>query len=279
MSFADDIAEKRKQQRADTQSSALHAESVDAVNGSGADIISALFSAMDGPKQVSVTNNQDLAKKDDIDKILGQLKEIHLTNLLEANKPKEKIEPLSPHAMLTDSALYVGDSIKELSDKVLTKLDDKTTDTDMQNSLLELKDLLTSMQKDSKVSNPAFSKLQNSIDNLEVNPVVNVAAPKVTVQPTPVDFKPLQDSLKEYMDSDSDTLDLSCYRAQDLLNSGDTQYVGFVNPQGNWYIIENLTKQNSLRYVFGNTDYTKAWEDAPSHVYSLLNEAINALST
>lgn len=279
MAFADEIAEKRKQQQQVAQAGALHAENVNAVKDSGGDIISALLGVNDGPKDVKVLND-NLASKDDIDSVIGQLKNIHLTNLLEANKPTTN----QPVIHITDSAGMVGSTVGELGDKLMTQLTAMAGDDTNARLLSQLKDSLdalnTARQGDTTGMVNAVKDLKKVVQALDVNPQVHVDAPKVTVQPTPIDLKPLQDMLEKYMATDdgSDTVDLGCFRAQDLRNDGNIQYIGFVNPEGNWYIIENDVKGNSMRYVFGKSDYTNAWDTAGSHTYTLMNEAIHALS-
>jgi hypothetical protein len=115
-----------------------------------------------------------------------------------------------------------------------------------------------------------------------MKPVVNVPTPKVTVQAPKTDLTPLIDILKQQNteDESEEKLDLDDYRAQDIDNTNpDMQYVGFVNPAGNWYIIENDVKGNRMRYVFGTLNYSEAFAQASMYTYSLLNEAINALPT
>lgn len=270
MSYVDEIAQKRKDQLAQKAADGLHNKSIEAIFGSGNKVAQAV-----------ATGNQDLAKKDDIDKVISELKELQLTNLLAANKPDPK-----PAMNITDSAAYVGDSIKELSDKLMEKLNDSSMDVATHKQLAELQFAIQTLDKsrqgDGTSMASAVKKVQSTLDALDINPVVNIPAPKVTVQAPKIDLGPLQDTLKEYLapayDDGPEKLDLTCYKAQDLKNSGDIQYVGFVNPEGNWYILENNVRENSLRYVFGNQGYQKAFDNAGQYEYSLLNEAINALT-
>lgn len=123
----------------------------------------------------------------------------------------------------------------------------------------------------------AISDVVSAIERLDMNPTIKVNAPAVTVTAPKVDVTPITETLERYFTPESTRIDLSCYRAQDITESGDKQYVGFVNPEGQWYIIENDTKKNQLRYVFGATDYATHFKEASSYVYRLLNEAVNAL--
>lgn len=269
MAWQDEVANKRQLQRQEQQSSALHAENVGAVRGSSQDIIAALLDTQE--------KNKGLASKQDIDDVLGQLRDMHLTSLLEANKPRMM--------SITDSAAYVGDSIEKLGERLTAKLDDDTADKATKASLQELHGLLVDLMKQLRSLDTAqqLTKLQQTVDNLEVNPMVNVPAPKVTVQSPKLDIAPLQATLEKYLapgDEAPSPIDLDEYRAQDIDNSNsDRQYIGFLHPNGGWYIIENDIPNNQLRYVFGTDGYAKAFAKAATYDYSLLNEAIDAISS
>lgn len=272
----DDVAEKRRVMIQKQGIQAGHQQNLDAISNGSQDIIHTLLQGNEQPKAVMVTN-EDIAKKGDINNILDQLKQLHLTNLLEANKPKEGNQPV---IHITDSAGTISKTVGDLGDTIMAKLSDTTADDSTKQLLTELMAHVDSIKGDIQSNAPGdiLQSIKQALDSMDIQPVVNVAAPKVSVTAPELDLKPLQATLDKYFAKDDDTqIDLDCYRPQDLKNDGDTQYIGFVNPDGEWYIIENLTKQNSLRYLFGDSDYTKAFDDAASHEYMLLNEAVNAL--
>lgn len=273
----DEIAQKRREQQAQQTADASRQQNLDAITGGSNDIIHTLLQGDEQPKAVMVTND-DIAKKDDINNVLDQLKQLHLTNLLEANKPKE---PDQHVINVTDTTGYIGKSIGDLGDTIMAKLADTTADDGTKKMLTDLLSAINSLKSDVQ-SNPNEDILQNikqAIDSMDIQPVVKVAAPKVNVAAPEVNLKPLQDTLDKFLQLPDDKVDLDCYRPQDINNDGNTQYIGFVNADGGWYIIENLTKKNQLRYLFGNSGYTAAFDNAASHEYMLLNEAIDALST
>lgn len=185
-----------------------------------------------------------------------------------------------PSVVLTDQT-DLGDKIKELTSKLVEAV--KSADTTKLNSeqIANLKDLRSALESLSaavKSNKPDNTAIINAIKSLKLE----VAAPIINVEPTAVtvsnDFTPLQDTIKEYFKApDDEKIDLDCYRAQDITDNGDTQYVGFVNPEGNWYIIENKVRENQLRYIFGDKGYAKAFKKAAQYEYMLLNEAINAV--
>lgn len=126
-----------------------------------------------------------------------------------------------------------------------------------------------------KMEMPDFSKIKVA------SPVVNVPAPIVNV-PAPIinipknDFSPIEAAIKGLKEEDE--LDLSDFRPHDIIDEDkDTQYIGFLAPSGQWYIMENKVKENTIRYVFGKSKYSEAFEKAGSYKYTLLSEAINAL--
>lgn len=112
-------------------------------------------------------------------------------------------------------------------------------------------------------------------------PVVTVEAPQVTVQERKIDFSPVIKAIESLKQAetkeDDDTIDLDDYKASDIKDSGkNLQYIGFIHPSGAWYIIENNIKDDTMRYLFGTTDYTSHFQSAASYEYKVLNEAVNA---
>jgi hypothetical protein len=159
-------------------------------------------------------------------------------------------------------------------------------------ALGELKKSMEDVSQTTESSNKGvLGALQDVIDavqSLDMAPVVNLPAPvvnipqsKINVASPELNLRPLQDTIRECFKAPEvadDRLDLSRYRAQDISDSPDKQYIGFLSPEGGWYIIENDIKRSAMRYVFGNTSYAKAFKKAASYQYMLLDEAIDAAS-
>lgn len=140
--------------------------------------------------------------------------------------------------------------------------------------LVEYVDKMTSnaikiQDKQSKDTEQSLKYLTDNFKIPELKPIV-VPAPIVNVESQ--DLTSITMAIDSLKDSG---IDLSNYRACDIRNEDDTQYIGFENQDGKWYIIES--KRNKLRYIFGNDNYAKAFIKAPSFKYELLSEAINAL--
>ena len=67
--------------------------------------------------------------------------------------------------------------------------------------------------------------------------------------------------------NDNITSSLSKYHITDQDTSGTTQYFGFTDKDGAWYIMAIDTSTNSYRYSKGDSDYTTAWSNRASETY------------
>lgn len=267
MAWQDEIALKRQEAEAAKASRNLHRESLSAVSDSGRGVVQAT-------KELGATTST-LAKSKDISSLIEEVRELQLSALINNSKPTVILTDQTDlgdklAAMVNDMAQTVkGLDSSETNKQQLTEL--KTLYT----GLTQLKSVFTSGNKDLSTG---IDKLTKAVNGLLMNPVVNVPAPQVKVDAPKIDLKPLQDTLKGYFEAPKvEKIDLECYRAQDITETDSKQYVGFVNPDGDWYIIENDIPGNSLRYVFGTGNYATAFQKAPQYEYQLLNEAINAV--
>lgn len=143
---------------------------------------------------------------------------------------------------------------------------DMTPLTEQFNSLEGTLEKLPSRIEQAHVANDytnEFKNLARIFTSKNFSPNIRVDVPKIDIDP-----------LKEVLQSDG--YDLESYRAQDMdEEEAGIQYVGFVNPQGEWYIIKNNEEKNSLRYKFGKSGYEKAWKKLSTFDYKLLDEAFN----
>lgn len=120
----------------------------------------------------------------------------------------------------------------------------------------------------------ALLYMAEAIRQIDVKPVINLPPPKVELKEREIDFQPIIEQLGKHKPSKA-LLTLSDYKAQDMNElDPNIQYIGFVNPAGRWYIIENNTLDNTLRYKFGRSGYPTAWKKPQSLNYKLLNEAV-----
>lgn len=57
------------------------------------------------------------------------------------------------------------------------------------------------------------------------------------------------------------------YKASDTDTGSDTKYYGFVDKNENWYIIKEVTTDETFRYVKGSSAYATAWSNRASQTY------------
>jgi hypothetical protein len=219
----------------------------------------------------SVANsNKDLAKSDDVQGVVDSINKLNVTTFLASKDSWSQI---------------VGDmaSAAERIQKVMKNLDGGASKIDSSlsaavNTLQAAVDKLKSIQLASDKDILTELKKQNGLlENLDINPVVNVASPNVKVDAPSVDLSGVEKAISSIKPVQvAPGLKLEDYRAQDMDDNETYQYVGFVNPTGAWYIIENDIDGNSIRYVFGTKNYPSNWRSHVSLAYKLLNEAYRA---
>lgn len=172
---------------------------------------------------------------------------------------------------------------KEIRDLLssLEKTSAKTVDKDFVASVKSLGGVARKLENVKVTSDDdikqALNALAAAFSRLDVRPVVNVPAPKVEITEREIDFKPLLDKLNTPVKVQDKVTD---YKAQDLddeESNQNIQYLGFVDPTGKWYIIENDLLMNTLRYKFGKRGYSKGWSGRAKHAYTLYNEAVNEI--
>lgn len=186
--------------------------------------------------------------------------------------------------------------------RVVQAVDHNALSTQQKQAVDEIKKLETCMEQAIKASQQAIeasiasqtSQIVSALKALKLttnySPEINLPEPKVAVTTQNVDFSELKDTIIQMAKENKpaeveevepvtivpDRFDLSRYTATDLKDGTDKQYVGYVNPEGCWYIIENDVKANKLRYVFGETGYSKHFSSASQWKYQILDKAIHA---
>lgn len=84
----------------------------------------------------------------------------------------------------------------------------------------------------------------------------------------------LKDGVPQEWDGSISTLNpLEQYKISDMSTPDDTKYYGFLNSDGGWYIMREVTSEESYRYCKGDSDYTTAWTNKVSLVYTYFDLA------
>lgn len=64
---------------------------------------------------------------------------------------------------------------------------------------------------------------------------------------------------------------LSSYKCSDIYDATNPNYYGYIDKDGNWYILENNTTNNTNRYVKGGSEYTTNWTNRSGLTYDYYN--------
>lgn len=216
--------------------------------------------------------NDDYAKSEEIREVANQIAQLNVTTFL-ASKDSwaEIVENMATSAERIRNVLSTLDGGVIKIDESFTKAVDN-----LQSVVEKVKTVKVESDKD--VSKQVV-KLTKAVEALNVQPIVNVPEPVVNVDVPKIDTKPLEKVFQEFLDAPKEeALMLSNFIGQDIDNDADVmQYVGMLNPNGDWYIIENTYEPSQLRYVFGRGKYKKAWENHVNLDYRRIDEAYNAI--
>lgn len=197
----------------------------------------------------------------ELNAMLDELKKMQMAALMGQSKPS---------VILTDQT-DLGDKMDDQTNKLIEVISGlKGTNIDDMGIINTLRDGVDAIRQVHEQSGKNHDKHLKAI--MTAVKGINLT-PQVTVKTEPVDLNPLADMLNDN-DEDEDVIDFDDYKASDLTNDGDKQYVGFLSTDGDWYIIENDIKNNTMRYVFGDGDYAKAFKKASTYKYKLLNDAV-----
>lgn len=250
--------------------SAVQQRQIDAVTSAAAQVSAVVAREAAVSRQtvqpVAVTND-NLATSQDIQGVIEGIGELTQLSASELSSLSTVIAQalLQIAAHHTDTATQTVEIIRQ-------------TGTDMTGNLASLEAV---NRQGTEAIVQALHSLLTALDKPEKEipaPIVTVEPPQVTVQERKLDLSPIAAAIAELKSAEeAPTIDLDDYRVQDLVDSGKTkQYIGFMNPSGGWYIIENDIQKNQMRYLFGTEDYAGHFQNAALYEYHLLNEAINA---
>lgn len=126
---------------------------------------------------------------------------------------------------------------------------------------------------------PHFAKLGDRLTKAltdQKQPIIQ--SPEVKITEKTVDMANIERLLADLISLNQPTdkpaistsTDYSKCRACDLDNApGGTQYIGFIDQTGKWYIMQNDTENNTIRYHYGTGDYEAAWNERHGLVYGL----------
>lgn len=220
---------------------------------------------------------QQHKEQSELGAMLAELKKMQMASLM-GSQGKSTV-------ILTDQT-DLGDKLKGMVEDFAAAVQATDTTSLSREQVAELKILQSGIKElksavlGKKADNGDIVRAIQALDLNVAAPIVNVPEQKAPiVKVAAPDLRPLQDTIERHFpipEPMEQKLDLSSYRAHDITESGDKQYIGFVNPDGAWYIIENDMKQNAMRYLFGGSKYAKAFKKAATYQYYTLDEAISS---
>lgn len=200
MSYLDEVARKRGEAAQKKQRDDELKKTLDTTKSSG-DTVAKEIVRQNAKNRTTTqkvkVENDDLAKKGDIDAVIAQLKEVQLASLMSGSGNGKT------SVILTDST-DLGDRISYLGEEICSAMEKMKADTgskDLAKILTsQYKQLVTSFSKalsdQSKTLSTAISRVESTIESKEFNPSINVEAPVVQErQETEIDLSPVRESL------------------------------------------------------------------------------------
>lgn len=194
MDYLDEVNKKR-QQASDRQSQNTDKkESIDAISGSSRSIVDEL--SKQGEKTRTNTQrvrveNTDLAKSSDFDEVVDSINKLNITTFMASKE--NWVDVVDNMASLSERMqAVVGDLNKNGVDRLEKGLD--ATVSKLQSVVDEMKSISVKSDKDVV---EGIRKLSKTIEGMNVNPVVNVPKPEVTVTGSEVDLSPVEALLND----------------------------------------------------------------------------------
>lgn len=285
MNYLERVKQKRAAQQAKSNQAAIRQKTLKTMKDGSAAIERTLV--LEGAKNRKTTravenNLKGIAKSDDITKVATGLSELKELSNRSSGEVRAALEELGLTAYLNhtelldsfqDTIFTLVEYLENVPKGELEKLVEfvKSQDGEAAQATVKLIEAINTLPQKLNAQAIKTEDITAAIKQVRIEPQVSVE-----VKNDPVDTQPIADVLKQSFTQKDDMIDLSCYRAQDLYEGfdGKTQYVGFQNPKGEWFIIKNIIPDNSMRYRFGKSDYLAHWDKQSKLSYYTLAEAV-----
>jgi hypothetical protein len=199
--------------------------------------------------------------KDDLQKSMQELSRVLSVSNSQAPKDfSSKVDELSKSILL---------AFKELKNDTLNS--DKI-DVLKQEYKNLASNIIKANDEQYKATQKSLKDVLSTFKASELSPTVNVSAPIVNVPEN--DFSALEIAIRDLKEDED--IDLDSYKAHDIKDVEDVQYIGFIHPSGAWYIVENQVESGKLRYLFGTSKYATHFRSAPTYKYQTIDKAYKA---
>ena len=191
MDYLDSVNDKRKKLEEQRQKEFLHKQALAQSKQNTKQILDTLKSDSETTKKVEIVN--ELASKDDIEDVIEQLKEVQLAALLSNKRPE----------LILANGVNVEDILSPLNDKISAALDTLANSNSNEKLAKQLdksfSDFSEAMSAFLVQNQEALTETQrgieDSINRIDVKPVVNVPKAQVSVSAPKVDLSPLEAKL------------------------------------------------------------------------------------
>lgn len=173
------------------------------------------------------------------------------------------------------------DTFIALAEKISTGLDKvdpkqfKSVSDALKELSVQIKSLPNALDKmnakDSQDMMDCMRSIEKAVNSKDFSPTIDVKSPTIPK----IDISPITRAIESLKETEDMGVDLDDYRGIVIDDESDTmQYIGFMNPKGEWYIACNDMGENRMLYVFGKSNFSNAWDSHMSLAYKMLDTAI-----
>lgn len=118
---------------------------------------------------------------------------------------------------------------------------------------------------------PQLEAITATLEKLKLDPTIDVKAPKI-------DLSGIESAIASLKVEPVKEVELSDYMAVVIDDDSEyMQYVGFINPDGEWYILYYDIEKNLFLFNFGIDNFSKSWQNHMNIGYSQLDKAIKGV--
>lgn len=301
MDYLDKIQEYKKGLKDSTKKQQSSAELKSVANS----IVKAV--TVTGKKTIDTVSSKNTATAEDIDKVIAQLKEVQLAQLMGNGKST---------VVLADST-DLGEAMSGLRTDITACLEALKQDNSSAELVAKVEEKFSALVASFDTHVEAVKDMIDGANNTEaiiealqsfkLDPVIQVAPPQVQVDVPATDLSSLDRRLdkldKTLAKIKMPQIDLSGvtssnnavrdaisnlripvpnfiqdpfirYKAVDEYDDGvetSVKYYGFLSPEGHWYVMEYdpSGSAKTMRYAFGDSNYETNWTNRTSLTYDL----------
>lgn len=197
----------------------------------------------------------------------------------DGHEPKVEVKNF-PKSMKTPDVESVVKAINKMSKDVAPKNIDFSP---LQKSIATLSEQIAKLPTEYPEAPEAVETV--SVDNLsELKPQLEAITaileklkldPKIDVKVPKTDMSGIESAIASLKEEPTKEVELNDYMAVAIDDDSEyMQYVGFINPDGEWYILYYDIEKNLFLFNFGIDNFNKSWQNHMNISYSQLDKAV-----